>query len=187
MHRDAAPCANCSGGTGKTKTWKYRWRRISSFSMTTRQKKLAALEESALTALQRSDAEAVGAVAQSLLISKLPALGILLGRGVIPLLPTEDAASIFQQILKARDRLNLSPDDPFSDIIDAQLIKHRELEHEKKDAAALRAAPRNLELAQVQRDLDLRESARNATQPRAPRGRKKKEKRPPNCAPVSNK
>ena len=131
--------------------------------------KLNILEEMAREVLQDSDPEKLGSVAESLLMSKLPALGILVGRGVIPLLPTEDAAQIFQDVLKARDRLNLSPDDPFGDIIDAQLLRHREHEHEEKDAAALRTAQRNLEkkaaearelkesLARVQRDLDRRE------------------------------
>ncbi len=131
-------------------------------------KKLAAIEESALESLRRSDVEPVASVAQSLLISKLPALGILVARGAIPLLPPDLAARIFQSLLDARDRLNLPLDDPFSDIIDAQLLQRRDSEHDD-DAAALRQAQRNLEkkaaevrelkeeLARAQRDLDLRE------------------------------
>jgi mRNA-degrading endonuclease RelE of RelBE toxin-antitoxin system len=131
--------------------------------------KLRVLEEMSLELLKDSNPGNLNGVAQSLLASKLPGLGILIARGVIPLLPTEDAAQIFQQILEARDRLNLSPDDPFSDIIDAQLLQRRDSEPDENDAAALRQARRNLEkkaaevrelkeaLANAQRDLDLRE------------------------------
>lgn len=151
--------------------------------------KLKVIEEAALEVLKDSAPGKLFSIASSMLKSKLPALGILLGRGVIPLLPTEDAAQIFQEILEARDRLNLSPDDPFSDIIDALLLQHRATEHEEKDTAAWRAAQRKLEqkaaevrelketLARVQRELDLREKRekRVATESAPPSDQERRE------------
>ncbi len=121
----------------------------------------------------------------AMLCSRHCELGILIARGMLPLLSASPAASLLDELMKARDRLNLPPDDPFSDIVDKMLLKNRNEEGDGKDVAALRKAQRNLEkkaeevralkesLAQVQRDLELKErkekraAAESAAQPTA--------------------
>ena len=75
-------------------------------------------------------------------ISKYRALGIYLYRSAFPLTPPERLTPCFGQLLEARDRLNLPPDDPFSDYIDERLADRKD---DGKDAAILRSAQRSLE------------------------------------------
>jgi hypothetical protein len=103
---------------------------------------IALIEEAALKALETEDAEDLTGLAYAVMFSKFSALGILLYRGVVPLLDPSDAADAYEQILIARDRLNLSPDDPISELIDTGLGKHKD---EGKDAAALREAQEKFE------------------------------------------
>jgi hypothetical protein len=77
--------------------------------------------------------------ATGLIYSPHRALGILVARGVIPLLPSSQAMSILDRILEARDVLNLPPDDPFGDIVDQRYAEHEE------DDAKLRAARQSLD------------------------------------------
>ncbi len=78
-------------------------------------------------------------VADGLLFSRHRALGILVARGVIPLLPSEEAVKLLDRILEARDVLNLPPDDPISDLVDRRCAEHEE------DDAKLREARRSLD------------------------------------------
>jgi len=59
--------------------------------------------------------------------------------GVIPLLPSSQAVRVLDQILEARDVLNLPPDDPFGDIVDERSAEHEE------DDAKLRAARQSMD------------------------------------------
>ena len=52
------------------------------------------------------------------------ALGILVAREVIPLLPSEEAVGLLDRILEARDILNLPPDDPISELVDKRCAEH---------------------------------------------------------------
>ena len=102
-------------------------------------------------------------------ISKYRALGIYLYRSAFPLSPQERLTPCFGQLLEARDRLNLPPDDPFSDYIDERLADDKD---DGKDAAILRQAQRSLEakaqevnelkesLAQLQNEITRREQKR---------------------------
>lgn len=56
--------------------------------------------------------------ALALLFSPFPALGILLGRGVIPFADKELAVSLLDEMLIVREKLGLSPDEPASDLLD---------------------------------------------------------------------
>jgi hypothetical protein len=78
-------------------------------------------------------------LATGLIYSPHRALGIMVARGVIPLLPSNQAMRIFDRILEARDVLNLPPDDPFGEIVDERYAEHEE------DDAKLRAARRSLD------------------------------------------
>ncbi len=78
-----------------------------------------------------------------LLYRPCPALGILLARACLPLVPKKDATHLLDEILQARDRLNLSPDDPFSDILEKRFAE--EIHDEGKDAAEVRAVRRRLD------------------------------------------
>ena len=78
-------------------------------------------------------------LAAGLIYSPHRALGILVARGVIPLLPANKAMRVLDQILEARDVLNLPPDDPFGEIVDQRYAEHEE------DDAKLRAARQSME------------------------------------------
>ncbi|HEY5298831.1 MAG TPA: SEC-C metal-binding domain-containing protein [Verrucomicrobiae bacterium] len=113
---------------------------------------LQLIEENARKILQTEDMEDLLGLAYGVTFSKFPALGILLYRGVFPLVPPDRALASFEQLLLARDRLNLPPDDPFSDLLDKKLSEHEV--GDAKEAAELRKAQRSLEVkAQEVREL----------------------------------
>ena len=102
-------------------------------------KVLEIIDETAKEVLQDGNHEHLRQVATGLMWSRNRALGILVARGVIPLLPAEEAVSLLDRILVAREVLNLPPDDPISDLVDK-----RNAEHEQ-DNAKLREARQSLE------------------------------------------
>jgi hypothetical protein len=57
--------------------------------------------------------------AHGLLTSRFPALGILVARGVLPLGSFLDAGVLLERLLMARDRLDLSPQDPIETVVEA--------------------------------------------------------------------
>lgn len=115
---------------------------------------LQLLDDAAQAALQTEDVEELLGFAYGVTISRHRALGIFLYRSIFPLVPPERAAAGFEQLLEARDRLQLSPDDPFSDLIDERL---GETKDEAKDAAALELARQKLD-AKAREVQDLKES-----------------------------
>jgi hypothetical protein len=129
------------------------------------------LEDAALKALKTEDADDLTDVAYSAAFSKFPALGILLYRGVLPFVAPEKAKIQYEQVLAIRDRLNLPPDDPVNNILEARLLEAGEdasaklLEAEAKWETKRREARELKEqLDQVQKDLarferSVRESA----------------------------
>lgn len=139
---------------------------------------LQLIEENARKVLQTENLEPLLGLAYGVTFSKFPALGILLYRGVFPLVPPDRAAASFEQLLLARDRLNLPPDDPFSDIIDKRFAD--DAPDEAKDAAELRKAQRSLDakaqevrelkqsLERLEKELARRETPAAPTAPTAP-------------------
>ncbi|HTX22521.1 MAG TPA: SEC-C metal-binding domain-containing protein [Candidatus Aquilonibacter sp.] len=139
---------------------------------------LQLIEENARKILQTEDMEELLGLAYGVTFSRFPALGILLYRGVFPLVPPDRALASFEQLLLARDRLNLPPDDPFSDILDKQIAEHEA--GDAKDAEKLRAAQRSLEvkaqevrelkdsLERLQKEIVRREQKRATQTPAAP-------------------
>jgi len=136
------------------------------------------MEENARKVLQTEDLEELLGLAYGVTFSTFPALGILLYRGVFPLVPADRAAASFEQLLIARDRLNLPPDDPFSDILDKQLGERDA--GDANGAAKLRAAQHAVEvkaqevrelkdsLARLQKEIVRREQKRALPPPVAP-------------------
>jgi hypothetical protein len=113
---------------------------------------LKLLDESVTKALAKNEPEELEGSAIALMCSRFRALGILVGRGAIPILPQKMASRVFDEILTARDRLNLPPDDPFSDIMDKRLAEHEA--GDGKEAVELRKSRRLLEVkAQEVREL----------------------------------
>ncbi|HEY5345888.1 MAG TPA: SEC-C metal-binding domain-containing protein [Verrucomicrobiae bacterium] len=102
---------------------------------------LERLEELSLEALQTEDSETLEKFAYGVMVStRLKALGIFVSRSMLPLLKQRESSFLFNQILEARDKLNLSPDDPFGDIVDRRFANH-EVE---KESAELRKARQSL-------------------------------------------
>lgn len=116
---------------------------------------LKILEQHALKALQTDDTSALESFAHDLLFSRFRALGIFVARGMVQVLPRQDASFVFEELLQTRDKLNLPPDDPFSDIMDKRFLDERA--DEGKDAAALREARHRLD-AKAQEVRALRDS-----------------------------
>lgn len=133
---------------------------------------LRVLTEIALEIFRESDSEKLIGLGYGVLCSRHAALGILIGRSLIPLVPPKNASFLLEQILLARDRLNLPPDDPFGDVLEKRLAD--ETHDEGSDAAALRDARKRLdakaaevrhlneEIERQRRTLERREKQREA-------------------------
>lgn len=78
---------------------------------------LKLLEETAMEELEKDDGCAANNLAYALLDGAYPALGIIVARGAIASTSFLDTDLLVEQILKTRDKLNLSPDDPFESIL----------------------------------------------------------------------
>jgi hypothetical protein len=100
---------------------------------------LQLMDDFARDVLDSEDLNHLKQLAAGLIYSPHRALGILVARGVIPLLPSSQAMKVLDQILEARDVLNLPPDDPFGDIVEQRYAEHEE------DDAKLRAARQSME------------------------------------------
>jgi hypothetical protein len=104
---------------------------------------------------------------------KWPALGILVGRGMIAHEPLFDAEVLFDALLETRDKLNLSPDDPLHDVLDqrfeASIETHRDSEalqkaHERLEINNQELSEARAKLVRLQAELDKKE---RETQPRS--------------------
>ena len=87
---------------------------------------LSFLEERMDTALADEDPNALWHLAQAVAFSKYPALGVFVCRSVAPLLSTKEASSVLEDLSKARDRLNLLPEDPITDVVDKVWAKEND-------------------------------------------------------------
>ncbi len=120
------------------------------------------LDDEALSVIRSGDPDDLRQLAFALLLTKHQPVGILLARGVIPLVSSPDASSsLIDWVLEARRQLTLDPDDPINDIADmVSTAKHEASEID----AALRETRELLELkarearqAKESRDQALRE------------------------------
>ncbi|MGL4401914.1 MAG: SEC-C metal-binding domain-containing protein [Luteolibacter sp.] len=131
---------------------------------------LKCMDEIAMEALSLNRMASVSDLAFGLMFSPLRSVGILLSRGVLPVCPKEEAVTILDQILIARDKLDLSPDEPFSDVLDRRFAEE-EVAGGGKDTEALCLARQKLEakagevrqmkhaLEQLKGELERREKA----------------------------
>jgi hypothetical protein len=85
-------------------------------------------------ALRLLDGPMVVEMAHSLIHLGCPALGILVGRGVIPHSHFMDAQVLLAVILETRDRLGLPPEDPAEELYESRLFT---LDQEEEDDAIL--------------------------------------------------
>ncbi len=104
---------------------------------------LRVLDETAHEIFRESDPDKLVGLGYGVLCSRHAALGILICRSLIPLVPPKLASFLLDEIGNARDRLNLPPDDPFGDVVEKRLAD--ETHDEGGDAAALRDARRRLD------------------------------------------
>jgi hypothetical protein len=74
------------------------------------------IDSAALSALESGDPDDLRQLAYAVLISRHKALGILLFRGIIPLLSSDEVSSIVDYVLAARNQLSLDPSDPITTI-----------------------------------------------------------------------
>jgi hypothetical protein len=80
--------------------------------------------------------------AETLMKSPLCGLGIMVARGMLPTLPRETATALLRELLEARDRLSLKPEDPISDVMDHLFLEQRS--GNGKEAAVLREVQQRL-------------------------------------------
>ena len=104
---------------------------------------LRVLTETANDILHETDPENLNKLGYGVLCSRHTALGIVICRSLIAIQPQKKATFLLDQVLAARDKLNLPPDDPFSDLLERRLAE--ETHDEGADAAALRAARKRLD------------------------------------------
>jgi len=105
---------------------------------------LRAVEEDARRALRDARGAPVD-LAYALLDCGCPGLGVLVARGVIPFARPIDGEVLLENLLKARDRLNLPPSDPIEEIFDTLMTR----DEDNADSAELRSG-----LAAKQKNLD---------------------------------
>ena len=106
-------------------------------------KMIKMVDECVLEVLQSSKVGKGSGLAFELLLSRYRGLGIFVARSMIPLLPPDKASHLFEYVLRARDKLNLPPEDPFGEILDARCRKDDA--GESKEADALREAQQRLD------------------------------------------
>ena len=116
---------------------------------------LKLLDDSVTHALEKDEAVELEGSAIAMMLSRFAGLGILVGRGAIPILPAKEAGKVFEEILRTRDKLNLSPDDPIAELFDRRFA---ELEDDhKKESAELRSTRQKF-AAKAQEVQSLKES-----------------------------
>ena len=76
------------------------------------------LEEKMESAVAYEEPNELWHLAQATAYSKYPALGVFVCRSVAPLLSPKEASHVLDEMLKARDRLGLPPEDPITDVVD---------------------------------------------------------------------
>lgn len=104
---------------------------------------LAALEAVSLRAVTSTDHSLLEDMALAALYTPYKALGILVARGLLPLVRKRQVVCVYDEILRAHDELNISADDPYGDIVEKRFTE--EVVDTGKDAEALRLARDALE------------------------------------------
>lgn len=104
---------------------------------------LELIEAEARVALTSTDVERVSGFAYGLMISPFGCLGIHCARSLIPLINKKNALFLMDQVHTVRDRLNLSSDEPFGEILEKRFAE--EVADGGKDAAELRKARERVE------------------------------------------
>jgi hypothetical protein len=128
------------------------------------EKVLVELEATARHVLKSRDIEDLRGLLGYVLSSPYSGLGILLTRSALPIVKEKHVAELFEAILEARAKLDLSPDDEFSEWMDEKALRKAQ----KHESAAMQEAQDQFEankeklrhaqeeLARLERELALR-------------------------------
>ena len=114
------------------------------------------LEAAARALLAEDDRRGLLDLSHGLLSSRFPALGILAARGALPLTSCLDAGVLLERLLMARDRLDLSPQDPIETVVDAlyvDFLDPREAESEALAEAQQSLGAKDAEVAHLKRQV----------------------------------
>lgn len=119
---------------------------------------LHTVDEIALEAVETDHFISAHSLAISLLFSARPALGILVARAVIPVAEKTFALELLEEILIAREKLNLPPGEPAADILDKRFANDA-IAGGAQETAKLREARQKLkakadQVRRIQSDLD---------------------------------
>jgi hypothetical protein len=135
------------------------------------------LEEGARKILDADDADELQELAYSMLSSKFAATGIFVARAILPSLNDSQANFILKEVLIARDKMGLPPDDKASEILDQRYLEELEANQsdDSEESRALREVRGSLEtkarevqhlqrsLEALRQDVERREKAHVAT------------------------
>ncbi len=128
---------------------------------------LKTFEQMALELMETKDSEKLVGLAYGVMPSAMSGVGILIARAMIPFVKKKDAVLLLDQILETRERLNLSPCEPASDLLDKRFAE--EAVSRGKDTEELRVAREKLKakaeevrrmqssLEQLRKEIDRRE------------------------------
>lgn len=122
---------------------------------------LAMLEHLGRQALEETAKDWLCDLAYTVMLSPMPALGVMVAQRLIPIISKRTAVGLLDHIMKARDRSELPPQDPFADLLDKRFSD--EVADEGKDAEELRVARQKLEaktIAERQKNEELRQAER---------------------------
>lgn len=126
------------------------------------------VEDEAIAALRSGDVSALRGVALGVLYSPMRALGLLVARGILPLL--EGPGEMYEEILLSRDKLQLSPDDEFAEFMEERAARRRKSSghtalreaQERYEAKAEETRRLKEEKSKAERELMLREKRAHA-------------------------
>ncbi len=133
------------------------------------------LVQSAEALVKSGNLEELQKLVAVVLDSPYRALGILLARGLLPIIDEKKVPVVFDELLAARAKLNLSPEDEFSGWMNQKALRDA-LEHETaavheaRDALVHRSAETrraNEEAARLRREIALLKKSEDARRPAA--------------------
>ncbi len=135
---------------------------------------LETIEKAALAGLKNPDDDESIELAYALMEGRWPALGILVGRGLVAFKSLFESEVLLEVLLETRDKLNLSPKDPLQPVLDRRFEEsieaHRDSEvlreaHERLEIKNRELSDARSKLARMQAELEKKEG--DAEPPRA--------------------
>lgn len=137
---------------------------------------LELLSKMALEDPEETEEEWLCELAYAVMISPMPAVGILIAQRLIPIISKRAGVQLVDHILKTRDRMGLSPQEPFADLLEKRFSE--EVADGGKDARELRIARQKLEAKAAENRKQIEELRRRERELRLLEKRQAEQARP---------